>query len=125
MERDQGGLEVRSHANTSDDLKDNDFAPGSSGVEVNEQPKAERHDQQAEPDGWEVLAGLLDEDASGGGGEREGQGEREEVDAGEKGRGAEDGLEVEGEVVGSGYEDEAVEEADAEGCDGGALFEQT
>lgn len=96
MQRDERRLKIGSNADTSNDLKDDDFCPVGFGVKINEQTESECHDCHAEPDGWEVFAGFLDESTGCAGHEGEGKSEREQVDAGEKRRGAQDGLEVEG-----------------------------
>ena len=105
-------------------MVEDDAGPGGVGGQVDVEAEAEGHEEEAEVDGREVLAGLADEDADGGGGEGERDDEGEEVDAAEDGGGAEHGLEVEGEEVGAGDEGHAVGEADDEGGDVGAPFEE-
>ena len=72
LQCEERGLEVGADADAGDDLEDDDFGPCGAGVEVDEEAEAEGGEEEAEPDGWEVLAGLLDEDAGGAGGEGEG-----------------------------------------------------
>ena len=90
-------MEIWSHTNARDDLVDDDFGPGAAAVgqiDVEADPDGEKN--HAKPDGGQVLATFLDENASSGGHEGEGEDEREGVDSGEDGRGEVDRLEIEG-----------------------------
>ena len=69
LEGDQGSLEVGAHAEAGDDLEGEDPAPGPGGGDVGVEAEADGHEDHAEPDRREVLAGLLDEDAPDDGGE--------------------------------------------------------
>lgn len=85
LQRYQRGLKIRSHADAGDDLIDDDAAPARVVWEIDVETETEGHEEQSEPDGWEVLACFLDEDAHGGGDEGEGKDEGEGVDAAEDG----------------------------------------
>ena len=120
----EGGLEIGAYAEAGDDLVGYDAAPGAGVGEIDKESEADGHEEDAEVDGGKVLACFFDEDADDDGGKGEGEDEGEEVDAGEDWGGAENGLEVEGVEVGAGDEDEAVDEADAEGGEVGAFGEE-
>ncbi len=79
-------------------MVDDDFRPVARGVEIDHETEAERQEDEAKPDGFEEAACDANVDACEGGGEDHCGGEGEEPDSGEEGRGAEDALEVEGEV---------------------------
>ena len=104
-------------------MEGEDAAPGGGVGEVDVEAETDGHKEDAEVDGGQVLACFLDEDADDDGGEGEGDDEGKEVDAAEDRTGAEDGLEVERVEVGAGDEDEAVDEADGEGGEVGAVGE--
>lgn len=67
LQRDQRALKVGSDADAGDDLVDDDFGPVGPRVQVDEEAEAERHEDEAEPDGFAVAAGLFDDDADQGG----------------------------------------------------------
>ena len=124
LQRDERGLEIRAHAQTGDDLVDDDAGPRCVWGKIDVEAETEGHEEHAEVDGREVLASFADEDADGGGGEGEGNDEGEEVDATQDGGSTEHGLEIEGEEIAAGDEGHAVTEADDESRDVGAPFEE-
>ena len=63
LERDEGGLEVRTNAYAGDDLEGEDAAPGAAAGEVDVETETKGHEDDAEVDWREVLACFLDEDA--------------------------------------------------------------
>lgn len=92
--------------------------------EIDVEAEPEGHEEQAEVDGREVLACFADEDADDGGGEGKGNDKGKEVDATEDGRSTKHGLEIEGKEIAAGDEGHAMTEADDEGGDVGAPFEE-
>lgn len=95
---------------------DDDFRPVARDVEIDQEPETESQEDEAEPDGLEEAASDADVDACEGGGEGHCGGEGEEPDAGEEGRGAENALEVEGEVECTHDKNGAVDETRDEIC---------
>ena len=82
LQRDERGLEIWAYAQAGDDLVDDDAGPGAPTVgKIEEEAEAEGHEDHAEPDGREVEACFLDEDADDGGGEGHGENVGEEVKA--------------------------------------------
>lgn len=70
LQRDERGLEIGSYAQAGDDLVDDDAGPGAFVVwQVDEEAEAEGEEDHSEPDGGEVVACFLDEDAYEHGGE--------------------------------------------------------
>ena len=124
LQSDEGRLEIGTHANAGNDLEENDFGPVGFSIEVDEESEAEGHEDESEPDGWEVFAGFLNEDACCATDERKGECEWKQIHAREERSGSQYGLKVEGEVVGACDEDVAVAETDTEGGDITAEFEQ-
>ena len=81
LERDKRGLEVGTDADAGNELEDDDAGPAFVIGKVNEEAKAEGHEEHAEPDRRKVLACFLDEDTDNHGGQGEGDDEGEQVDS--------------------------------------------
>ena len=81
LQGDERSLEIGADAESGNKLEDDGAGPGFVVGEVDEEAKTEGHEEHAEPDGREVLARFLDEDADAHGGEGEGDNEGEEVDS--------------------------------------------
>lgn len=69
LEGNKWGLEIRANADTGDDLVDDDAGPGRIVFEIDVKAEAEGHEEEAEPDWWEIFACFLDHDADDGGDE--------------------------------------------------------
>ena len=124
LESDERRLEVRTGADTGEDLEHDEPGPGRFGGEIDVEAEAEGQEDHSEPDGIQIVSGLADDDTDCGGDEGEGEDEREKVDARKERTGAQDGLEVERQEIGARDEDEAVAEAGDKSGDVGTSLEQ-
>lgn len=124
LQRNEGGLEVGTDTNASNDLEDDNFGPVSVVAEVDEETEPESHDGEAEHDGDFIVARALDDDADAGRGDGEREHKGEQVDTGEEGGCAHDGLEVQREPVTATHEGECVHEGEGEGGDARSVGEQ-
>lgn len=117
-------LEIWPHSKTGYYLEREDATPGTTDWEVDEETETEGHEEQSEPDRWEVLPCLLHEDTDEGGGEGEGQNKGKKVNSAKNWVGAEDSLEIERVEIGAGNEDHSVDEADGKRSEVGRFGEE-
>lgn len=112
-----GGLQLElqrgeedAEAEAGDQVDEDPLRDGGVDVEEVQDPRAERRQCPAEPDGPAVAAGFGDQKADDDGAGRDGEGGGEESDAGDDGRVASHGFEIEGLVVQEAPEYEAVDD---------------
>ena len=124
MECNEGRLEIRTDADTCDDLVDDDARPAGFSREINVEAKSKSHKEHAEPDGRQILARLLDNDPNRGRDEGKGQDEGKCVDARKNWGSAENSLKVKREEIGSRDESRTVAETNGESGDVRPILEQ-
>lgn len=71
LKGDKRCLKVRPNSNTGYDLEGDDATPGTTDRKVDEETEAKSHEEQPEPNRWEVVPGFLNYGADKGGGEGE------------------------------------------------------
>jgi hypothetical protein len=70
LEGDERGLKVWTNTNSSNDLEYDDLGPGSVDVKIDEESKAQCHQDHTRPNHRQILPSLLYKDTGEGGKER-------------------------------------------------------